>query len=372
MYYFDYAASAPPFPQALEEFARVSEAHFANPSSTHRLGSSAQQLLKQTKQKFSQLCHAPNARLILTSGGTEANNLIIRGVMEKYPNGRLLLAADVHASDWFAKELYAKRVDVVPLEKDGRWLPQKIQSAIRKKTVLFSAPHVCNEIGTIHDIAAYSEICRKNNLCFHCDGVQALGHIPVSLENVAVDFYTFSAHKFGGPRGVGGVLARSTDLMPQMLGGSQEYELRAGTENPAGLAAALKALEMSCAALTEEAERLHRLKDVFLEKLKTPASDFFINSSDDGLPGLISLSFPGTIGASLVAEMSLRGFAISAGSACHADQVRPSRIITGIGRSEREALGTVRISMGRNTTQDETLALAEMLVQVVERQRGLV
>ncbi len=371
MHYFDYTASAPPFPQALEAFTTVASEYYANPSSSHQLGSNARQLLGQTRQRVAALCHAADAKLILTSGGTEANNLVIRGVMEKHPRGRLLLASDVHASVWSAKAYYPKRVDVVPLEKDGRLSPARIRDAIQKRTVLFSAVHVCNETGTVHDVAAFGEICRKKNILFHCDGVQVLGHIPLNLEDVAVDYYTFSAHKFGGPRGVGGVFAYSNELAPQILGGDQEQGLRAGTENPAGLAATLKALEMSHDLLPEEANRLNRLADLFLEKLKALVSDFFVNSNDGGLPGLISLSFPGTIGASVVAEMSLRGFAISAGSACHANQVQPSRIITGLGRSEQEALGTVRISMGRNTSQDEVIDLVETLAQVVVRQREL-
>ena len=371
MHYFDYAASAPPFPQALQEFDRISAEHFANPSSTHQPGTAAQDALQHAKDTFCQICHAASARLILTSSGTEANNLVIRGVMEKYPHGRLLLATDAHASAWFAKDFYPKRVDVVPLEKNGRLSPEKIRKAIHKKTVLFSAVHVCNEIGTIHDIAAYTKICHDHGILFHCDGVQAVGHIPVDFEQNGPDFYTFSAHKFGGVRGIGGVLAKSLDFLPQILGGRQEHAMRAGTENLAGLAAATKALGLSSSTLPEEAGRLHQLTQLFLKKLAESCDDYLLNSTDAGLPGLVALSFPGAIGASLVAEMSMRGFAISAGSACHADQVIPSRVITAIGRSDKQALGTVRISMGRDTTEDATTALAEVLAQVVQRHRLL-
>ena len=147
--------------------------------------------------------------------------------------------------------------------------------------------------------------------------------------------------------------------------------MRAGTENLAGLAAATKALGLSSSTLPEEAGRLHQLTQLFLKKLAESCDDYLLNSTDAGLPGLVALSFPGAIGASLVAEMSMRGFAISAGSACHADQVIPSRVITAIGRSDKQALGTVRISMGRDTTEDATTALAEVLAQVVQRHRLL-
>lgn len=370
-HYFDHASSCPPIPEALAEFIRVSEELYGNPSSAHFPGREAQKAMEEMKRRFGELCQWKKARIILTSGGTEANNLVIRGLMEKFQKGRLLLAIDVHESAWFAKQFYKGRADVVFLEKNGQLSLKKIQNSIRKNTILFSAVHVCNETGIIHDIAAYGELCRENNILFHCDGVQALGHIKVDLENVPVDFYTFSSHKFGGPRGVGGVFLNSGDLAPQILGGGQEQELRAGTENVAGLAAALIALEKSHSLIYAESLRLYQLTHFFLKKLSEQVSDFLINSKKNGLPGLVSISFPGTIGTHVVTEMSLRGFALSEGSACHSNDVRPSRIITALGRSEKETLGTVRISMGRSTTKDEVEELVTTLGEVVNRQRML-
>ncbi len=370
-HYFDYASSCPPIPEALAEFTRVSKELYGNPSSAHFPGREANKAMEEMKRRFGELCQLKKARIVLTSSGTEANNLVIRGLMEKYQKGRLLLAIDVHESAWFAKELYKGRADVVLLEKNGRLSLKKIQDSIKKNTILFSAVHACNETGIIHDFAAYGELCRENNILFHCDGIQALGHIKVNLECVPVDFYTFSPHKFGGPRGVGGIFLNSFDLAPQILGGGQEQELRAGTENVAGLAAALIALEKSHSMIGDESLRLYQLTDFFLRKLSEQLADFLLNSKHDGLPGLVSISFPGTIGTNLVTEMSLRRFAISAGSACHSNDVKPSRIITALGRSENDALGTVRISMGRTTTQDEVEELVTTFVEVVNRQRML-
>ncbi len=370
-FYFDYASSCPPFPDALAEFSRMSHEYIGNPSSAHFEGREAQKVLEELKKKMEILCHREKARTILTSGGTEANNLVIRGVMEKNKKGRLLLAVDVHESVWFAKKLYKSRTDVVPLEKNGQLSLSKIKDSIKRNTILLSAVHVNNETGVIHDIAAYSGLCRENDILLHCDGAQALGHVKVNLDEVLIDFYTFSSHKFGGPRGFGGIFMNSDRLTPQILGGGQEHGLRAGTENVAGLAAALVALEKNHSMIDSERPRLNQLTDLFLEKLGEKASDFLVNSSHDGLPGLVSISFPETIGTNLVAEMDLRGFAISAGSACHSNDVKPSRIITALGRSEKEALGTVRISMGYKTTQDDVKELAVTLGEVVTRQRML-
>jgi cysteine desulfurase len=371
-YYFDYSSSCPPFPEALEEFMQISEEFFGNPSSIHFLGQRASKVLDKIKQKFGQLCGLRNARIILTSGGTEANNLVIRGIMERFPKGRLLLASDVHSSSWFAKELYGNRVDVLPLENEGQLSLNRIMNSIKKNTVLLSVVHVCNETGILHNINAYGDLCRKNNILFHCDGVQALGHIKMDLENTPVDFYTFSSHKFGGPRGVGGIFTDSYDIYPQIRGGDQEKRFRAGTENVAGLAGALKALEKSNAILPEESLRLRRLTKQFLIKLSAQVPDFLINSNKEkGLPGLMSVTFPKTLATNIVTEMSLRGFALSTGSACHSQNFKPSRIIMALGRSAEEALGTVRISMGRNTTEEEVQKLIPILGEVVNRQRML-
>ncbi len=369
--YFDYASSCPAFPEALEEFTKASTELFGNPSSAHLPGNEAYNAMARMKQRFTELCHWKKAGMILTSGATEANNLVIRGVMEKYPKGRLLLVVDVHASAWFAREHYKRRVEVVPLQGDGRLSLARLRDSLKKNTVLFSAVHACNETGVVHDISAYGRLCQEREVLFHCDGAQALGHIEVDLENVPVNFYTFSSHKFGGPRGVGGVLTNTDKLAPQIIGGGQERQLRAGTENIPGLAAALKALESSHAVIAEESHRLQQLSGHFLRKLSEQAQTFTLNSRDEGLPGLVSISFPGTSGTNLVAEMSLRGFAVSAGSACHSNDLRPSRIILALGRSEQEALGTLRISMGRHTTQDDIEALSVTLAEVVRKQRLL-
>ena len=291
--------------------------------------------------------------------------------MEKFPKGHMLLANDVHASAWFATELYKKRADVVPLDSSCKIDLNKLKKLINKKTVLLSMVHVCNETGTVHDIKAVSEICRDKDILLHVDGVQSLGHIPLDFENTDVNFYTFSAHKFGGPRGVGGLMMNSEDIIPQMLGGHQEYNLRAGTVNLPGFLAAVKALEISTEMMPDETVRLSELSKKFIDAISEHLRDSKINSSENGLPGLVSFSFPGLMGTNLVTELSLQGFAVSTASACHAHNILPSRIIKALGRDYTEALGTLRISMGRDTTEHSVLTLADTLAQIVVKQRML-
>jgi cysteine desulfurase len=370
--YFDYAASAPPHPEALRRFGEVSLRQYGNPSSSHDGGKEARGTLEAARTGFLARAGFAEGTLVLASGATEANNLVIRGVMEANPEGRLLLAADVHPSAWFAKELYPKRTDLLETGPEGRISGERLASLVTRKTVLVSVVHANNETGVLQDLNALGAACAKQGALLHCDGVQALGRLPVWLSALPFAFYTFSAHKFGGPRGVGGAIVRNAKLRPQIAGGGQEGGARGGTENVAGLAAALVALELSLRSLDGEVPRLRRLSKLLSEEITSGIPGALLNSSSEaGLPGLVSVSFPNLIGEEIVVEMNLRGFAVSAGSACGSGRMEPSRPVMAMGRTRAQALGTVRISMGRLTTEDSVRRLSAALRQVVEKQKAL-
>jgi cysteine desulfurase len=370
--YFDCAASVPPYPEALRRFEEVASQHYANPSSTHGAGRRSREVLERAREAFLARTGFSDGRLILTSGATEANNLVLRGMMEQNPKGRLLLVADAHPSAWFAKDLYPKATDLLETGPDGRISPDLLAKRITKKTVLVSLLHANNETGVIQDLRALGAVCEQRHVALHVDGVQALGHLPLTLSELPFSAYTFSAHKFGGVRGVGGVLLRDRNLAAQIRGGAQEEGLRGGTENVAGLAAAVVALDLSTRALGDEVPRLRRLAKSFGDELKSAFPEAILNSDPDaGLPGLVSLSFPKLIGEEIVVEMDLRGYEISAGSACGSGRKEPSRPVLAMGRSRAQALGTVRISMGRFTTPDAVRGLAAALKQVVAKQKAL-
>jgi cysteine desulfurase len=368
-YYFDYAASAPPYEEALKEHAEASLGSFGNPSSAHGFGAAAREALQKAKSELSKLCGFSGGALLVTSGGTEGNNLVINGVMDRYPRGRLLLAKDVHASCWFAEEKYRKRTDSIGIDSSGRLSPAEVRRKIRPATQLCSIVFGNNETGIVHDVKAIGEICREHGVMLHCDGVQAMGHLPLTLDTLAFDFFTFSAHKFGGPRGVGGIFLRSSDFASQINGGGQEQSMRAGTENVAGLQAAAKAFRLATENLAEETARLRDLGRHLVGLLEENELDFVINSDQQtGLPGLVSVSFPGLRGSVLVTELALGGFGISAGSACHSAKEEASRVILAMGRSRRVAEGTIRISMGRYTLRQHVTELAELLVRTIRKQ----
>lgn len=364
--YFDYAATAPPFPEALKRFEEVSLRQFGNPSSSHDGGLQARETLETARKAFLARLGFADGTLVLTSGATEANNLVLHAAIEANPKGRLLLAADAHPSVWFARE----GADVVETGPDGRVSPEKLDAAISKKTTLVSIVHANNETGVIQDVKALGAVCARRGVPLHVDGVQAVGRLPLTLWELPFTSYTFSAHKFGGPRGVGGVIARAA-LRPRIAGGGQEKGARAGTENVAGLAAALVALDLSTRSLETEVPRLRRLATLLGDEIKAGIPGAILNSTPEGLPGLVSVSVPDLIGEEIVVEMNLRGFAVSAGSACGSGRMEPSRPVMAMGRARAQALGTVRISMGRLTTEDAVRRLAAALRQVVEKQKAL-
>lgn len=364
-YYFDHSASAPPFEEALEQFAFYSLNYPANPSSAHSSGKEAGRKLLEFKMQFLKLLGSGDGHLLLASSATEANNTIVEGHLKRFPGGRLLIAEDVHDSIWYATRRHKDHADVLALREMNELSPKKLDGMIRPGTTLVCFNQVCNETGRIRELAGIAEFCRAREIRLLVDGSQAVGHIPIRLDRIPCDYYSFSAHKFGGPRGMGGVVIRDRQFEPLLSGGNHEWGLRAGTENLAGLAAATKALEICLSDLVEESNRLEKLKNNLLHAIKKKVPDVVVNNPDLSRPGFLSLSFSGLQGNELVAALSLSGCKIATGSACHADKPEPSRIILATGRTEKEAIGTIRISLGRGNTVESVEELGKVLMKTI-------
>ena len=364
--YFDYAASSPPYAEALSKLVEISGSFYANPSSIHWSGVECHNKLIEIKNQFSDLLGFKDGRLLLCSSGTEANNTIIEGHIKKNPDGRILIAEDVHDCIWYAHTFYNERVDILKIDESGNINSDQLKSSLKSNTTLVCVNHVCNETGMIQEVSSIAGICYNRGIKLLIDGVQAIGHIPVNLDLIPCDYYTFSSHKFGGPRGSGGIFIRDNKFEPLLHGGRQEWQLRAGTENLGGLAASLEALNMSLMFLEEESIRLGIYKSLLLNSLRNKVSNYIINSPSVCLPGFVSISFPQLSGSEIVTGLSLSGFSVSTGSACHANQVEPSRIILALGRSRQEAIGNIRISMGRGTTEWAVNELSDALIDFVK------
>ena len=355
--YFDYSASVPPFKEALDSFIESSKIYFANPSSIHSQGRKAKKNLLKLKKEFCDLLHYYDGRLLLCSSATEANNTVIEGFIKRFPGKKVLIAQDAHDSMWYAIGKYPEMTSVLKIESNGEIDEEKLISYISGEIGLVCFNHVCSETGIIHDVERLSQLCHTHGLKVLLDGTQAIGHIPVNLNEIPFDYYSFSAHKFGAVRSIGGLFMRDSDFDPLLSGGKQEWEIRGGTENVSGLASALTALRLNLQNQSAEIKRLNTLCSNLSGELKKSIPGIIINSNPKGLPGLLSVSFPDLKGNEIVASASLSGYSISTGSACHANQVEPSRIILAMGRNENAASGTVRISMGYGTTDDSVEGL---------------
>lgn len=368
--YFDYAASAPPFEESLMVYQTISSKYFSNPSSAHYTGMKAKEEFEKSKDKMKGIIGAPgDCSVIVTSGGSESNNLVVNSFIQKYPNKKILLAIDNHASTWFAKKKYDKQVDVLKINKNGLIDIDRLKGQLSTSHCLVSIIHVNNEIGTIQDIEKIKEVCSNFGVALHIDGVQALGHIPVEFSNMSNVFYTFSSHKFGASRGSGGIITGSPEkIVPQIVGGGQESGIRGGTENIAAFISTVEALEKSYELMDECCKKMMEYSNYVTDKLKNNVSGIKINSTENGLPGLIHFSLKGINSQIVMTEMAIKGFDISQGSACHAGSLEPSRIVMALGLDRVTALGSMRISMGYRTCFEDVKNMTKTLIAILNNQ----
>jgi cysteine desulfurase len=368
--YFDYAAAAPPFPEALNAQAQAAEHWFGNPSAAHGPGRAARLEQDRLRQRFAGLCGFAGGRLVFASGATEANNWVIQGTMANRPAGRILVAPDVHASVWNVCQRYPGQIDPLPVDRHGRIHLRDLTARLTADTCLVCCSHVGSETGIVQDAGTIAAVCESHGVACLVDGAQACGRIPVDLSALAADFYVFSAHKFGGPRGLGGVFLRGQPVPALMDGGAQEWGLRPGTENLPALAGAMAALESSLALMAAETERLRGFTRTILARLEHSPTPFQVNGDPESTaPGFLSMTFPGLDGHALVADLAVQGFAIASGSACSAGKPGPSRAVLALGRSPADSLGTVRISFGRSTRPESVEAFARALLETVRRHK---
>jgi cysteine desulfurase len=371
--YLDYAASAPLRAEALAAMLPLLERPAANPSSQHRQGRAARAAVETAREQVAALAGAAPAEVVFTSGGTEADNLAVKGaVLARPPEGRHLVCSAVEhhavldAAAWAEADAGA-RVDLAPLDR----LAPLLQSG---RTALVAVMAANNEVGTGQPVAAVADLAHAVGALLLCDAVQAAGLPGVDMARDGVDLLALASHKLGGPTGVGALVVRAgTTLRPLLHGGGQERGLRSGTLPAAAIAGFGAAADAALAdRQTDAATTLTTLRTRLLSGLQTLAPDLQLNGdptpSGAGLPGLLSVRFPGRRAEDLLLLLDRYGVACSAGSACASGAVAPSHVLVAMGRDPAEARETVRFSLGHGSTQadvDEAVAAVGQALQVL-------
>jgi cysteine desulfurase len=382
--YLDHSATTPVDPRVVQAMLPYLTEKFGNASSVHLFGQEARAAADRARRQVAALIGARANEIIFTSGGTEANNLAIRGICELVEShGRHIITTSIeHPSVRGVLESREKRgwvVTPLPVYEDGTVRLEDVRSALRPDTVLISVMMANNEIGTIQPIREIGELIRKERerdrrqLWFHTDAVQAAGRLPIDVESLGCDLLSLSAHKIYAPKGAGALfLRRGARLAPQQVGGHQERERRAGTESIANIVAFGAAAELAGRELPERNEHTRRLRDRF-EKLVTQSIDdiAFNGNPELRLPHLSNISFRFIEGEGLLIHLDMKGVAVSTGSACSSGTLEPSPVIRALGRNEELARGAIRFSFGKDNTDEDLDYVMEVLPRAVESLRQI-
>jgi cysteine desulfurase len=381
--YLDNSATTPVDREVFEAMLPFLTEKFGNASSIHFFGQEARAAVDRARHQVAELINARPAEIVFTSGGTEANNLAVRGLAEaneKY--GRHIITSDIEHSA--VKEVcldLEKRgfeVTFLPVYEDGIVRIEDIRSALRDDTILISVMTANNEIGTIQPVEEIGRLVRERRengqkIWFHTDAVQAVGKITVDVEEIGCDLLSISAHKIYAPKGVGALyVRRGVRLHKQNIGGHQERERRGGTENVPYIAAFGKACELARKNLASDAARLAGLRNKFENEVGEKIPDFVFNGKrETRLPNIANISFRNIEGEGLLINLDMQGIAVSTGSACSSGSLEPSPVIRALGRDDELARGAVRFSFGKENTAEDVEYLLEILPKAIENLRRL-
>lgn len=367
MIYADHAATTPLCPPAREAMEPYLTADFANPSAQYRQGLAARRGVELSRRQIAALMGCQPNEIYFTSGGSEGNSWAVwNGALRALKGARRMAAAAIEHHSLLracqGMEALGVATDSLPVDGAGRILREGLELALRRRPALVSLQYVNNEVGTVQPLEELASLAQAQGAWVHTDAVQAVGHLPVSLKGV--DFLTASAHKFGGPKGIGFLyVRRGIPLRPLIYGGGQEGGLRGGTEAAASIAGMAAALEWSLARTEEERKNRLAAEKGFRETMSALCPEaVYHGAEEDRLPGLISVALPGMEAEQLVYRMDIAGICVSAGAACdQTGRKRPSHVLTAMGVSAGEAARTLRVSFGSATRPQEGEAVARAL-----------
>ena len=372
--YLDYHATTPVDPRVLAAMLPYFTEHFGNAASiTHEYGWEAEAAIQQSRTILAEAINGSPEEIVFTSGATEANNLAIKGVAEAYfSKGRHLITVQTEHNAVLDPCHYLENlgfeVTYLPVQGDGILDLDLLEKSIRPDTILVSVMAANNEIGVIQPLAEIGAICRQHQVLFHCDGAQAIGKIPLDVQEMQIDLLSMTAHKIYGPKGIGALYVRRKSprvkLSPQLHGGGHERGMRSGTLYTPQIVGFAQAVELGLEERETEAERLQQLRSSLWHHLQSLDGIHLNGHASQRLPGNLNVSVEGVDGQALI--LALRStVALSSGAACSAVKIAPSHVLTALGRSEKLAFASLRFGLGRFTTSEEIEQVGQAVVQAI-------
>ncbi|RXI98560.1 cysteine desulfurase [Anaerobacillus alkaliphilus] len=373
MIYLDNSATTKPYKEVIDTYMKVSEMYFGNPSSLHTLGKEAEVLLDQARDQIAKLLKVSKKEIVFTSGGTEGNNLAIKGTaLEHQGRGKHLITTNVeHASNYEAfgqLEKLGFEVTYLNVNESGEVNIEELKKSLKDDTILVSMIHVNNELGSIQPIKEVGELLKRYpKIYFHVDHVQGMTKVPISFKDCHIDLCTISGHKFHGPKGTGVLYVREgVRLFSLFTGGVQEYNLRAGTENIPGYVSLAKALRLSMERYVANKNHLFQLREQLLNDL-VKIEAVILNSPKNGAPHIVNFSLPGIKPEVVIQALSKKEIYVSTKSACSSKLAEPSRILMVSGLGEERAKSAIRVSFTFDNTIEEINEFVRTLVSIVSQ-----
>ncbi|MFC1682924.1 cysteine desulfurase NifS [Candidatus Zixiibacteriota bacterium] len=376
--YLDHSATTPVHPEVLEAMMPSYNNEYGNASSIHRLGRNARVAIDEARETVGSILNAQTKEIYFTSGGTEGDNLAIKGVAHEYRDkGNHIITSQIEHEAVLNTCKYLEKngfdVTYLPVDEHGMVEVGEVERAITDQTILISVMHANNEVGTIQPISEIGRIAHQRGVLVHTDAVQTVGKVPVDVEALNIDLLSMSSHKFYGPKGVGALFRREgIKLEPLAHGGHHERWKRAGTENVPGIVGLAKALEICQKEMETTAKREARLRDTLQREIEKNIPDVHFNGHPtERLPGALSTCFKGIEGEALILSLDMKGIMASTGSACSSGSLEPSHVLMAMGIPVELAHGSARFTLGRGNTKEEIDYVLEALPGIVERFRNM-
>ncbi len=374
--YFDHAATTPVDPRVLAAMLPYFSEQYGNPSELHRLGREGRAAVDAARAQVAAVLGAGEREIVFTSGGTEADNLALFGSLARYQPGHLIVSAIEHPAVMEAARALNRAgwaVDFVPVDGDGIIDVDAYEQAFRDDTRLASVMFANNVVGSVQPVATLARIAHEKGALFHTDAVQAVGSLPVDVAELGVDLLSLSGHKLYGPKGIGALFVkRGTRLQPILHGGGHERRLRSGTENVPGVVGLGVAMTLAAEQLPQVRPRLERLRDRLAAGVGERIPEVtYLGHPTERLPGNVAFSVRYVEGESMLLQLDAHGFMVSSGSACASGSLEPSHVVLALGLGAEEAHGSMRVSLGRENTEEEVDAFLEAFPPIVDKLRQM-